>query len=170
MSMADTIAVMNAGRIEQAGSAEELYERPETAFVASFLGTSNLIESKLGATDGEYTEVETYAGSLLRVLTHRTAGLGDGAVRVGMRPEKIRLRPAGEDPPDGCNVLRARVTVSQFLGVSLHYTVQTHGGQDLDVVVPNTLGRAEGEFAAGAEVLVTWDADQTFVVEGDPGA
>jgi len=170
MSMADTIAVMNRGRIEQQGSAEDLYERPETSFVASFLGTSNLIDVTLGAADGEHTAVTTFAGSPLRVLSHRIGGLAGGPVRVGVRPEKVRLRPAGTPAEPGENALSGRVSVSQFLGVSLHYTITTDGGQDLDVMVPNVDGRAEGAFPAGAPVVVAWDADQTFVVEGERDA
>src|SRR4051812_1473480 len=60
MSMADTIAVMNGGRIEQAGSASELYERPNTEFVANFLGVSNLVDGQVRGTEGDMTTVETH--------------------------------------------------------------------------------------------------------------
>src|SRR5215204_1299695 len=63
MSMADTIAVMNDGRIEQAGGAADLYERPRTEFVATFLGVSNLIDGKLGASQGGLATVETHDGA-----------------------------------------------------------------------------------------------------------
>src|SRR5436189_106017 len=59
MSMADTIAVMNTGKIEQAGSAPELYEHPRTEFVANFLGVSNLIDARLRSTEGRVARVET---------------------------------------------------------------------------------------------------------------
>src|SRR5204862_6808957 len=59
MTMADTIAVMSDGRIEQAGSAAELYERPRTEFVANFLGVSNLVDARLVSTEGDMTTVET---------------------------------------------------------------------------------------------------------------
>ncbi|MDX8151955.1 ABC transporter ATP-binding protein [Patulibacter brassicae] len=170
MSMADTIAVMNKGRIEQQGSAEDLYERPETSFVANFLGTSNLLDVTLGERDGQHTRVTTRGGSGLRALTHRIGDLASGPVRVGVRPEKVRLRPAGTTPEPGENALSGTVAVSQFLGVSLHYTVTTDGGQDLTVLVPNVEGRAQGSFGAGEPVVLLWDEDQTFVVEGEPGA
>src|SRR4051794_30528265 len=80
MSMADTIAVMNGGRIEQAGSATELYEHPRTAFVANFLGVSNLIDAKV-IRDGV---VVTRIGPEL----HAPACTGlTGDVRIGVRPE-----------------------------------------------------------------------------------
>src|SRR4051794_41226006 len=74
MSMADTIAVMNRGRIEQAGSAADLYERPQTEFVANFLGVSNLVDAKLAGTDGSLTRVETHDGAHLHVPSNRVAG------------------------------------------------------------------------------------------------
>src|SRR4051812_46067526 len=82
MSMADTIAVMNGGRIEQAGSASDLYERPRTAFVANFLGVSNLIDAKVTGDE----RIETHDGAQL----HAPACRGmSGEVQVGVRPEKI---------------------------------------------------------------------------------
>ena len=91
--MADEIAVMSDGRIEQAGGAEDLYERPRTAFVANFLGISNLIDGRLGATTATLTTVETHDGATLRVPGERVGPHDTDAVRVGVRPEKIVLVP-----------------------------------------------------------------------------
>src|SRR4051812_29343223 len=93
MSMADTIAVMSDGRIEQAGSAADLYERPRTAFVANFLGVSNLIDAKLTspATGGELATVVTHDGATLHVPADRIGPHGTGDVSVGVRPEKVTL-------------------------------------------------------------------------------
>jgi spermidine/putrescine transport system ATP-binding protein len=176
MSMADTIAVMNGGAIEQAGSAEDLYERPETSFVANFLGTSNLIDvTRVGGTasdaiDSEFTRGTTIDGEPVRYLTHRADGYG-GAIRIGVRPEKVRLYATDQTPPDGDNVLHGQVVQSTFLGVTLQYLVRTKGGLELNVVEPNLVGNSAGTFGAGQDVQVAWDARQTFVVEGEtPGA
>ena len=92
MSMADTIAVMNGGRIEQAGSATDLYERPRTAFVANFLGVSNLID---GTVTGDQ-RIATHDGAQL----HAPACAGmTGEVQIGVRPEKITLIPDGRADP-----------------------------------------------------------------------
>ena len=168
MSMADTIAVMNAGRIEQAGSAEDLYERPETEFVANFLGTSNLIDVDLGERDGEFTVAKTEYGTPLRVLSHRTDGL-DGHARVGVRPEKVRLTPP-EDPVGAEeNAMKATIVVSSFLGQTMQYVLRTGTGRELTVVEPNLVGNAAGTFAAGSDVQLVWDARQTFIVGGESG-
>ena len=92
MSMADTIAVMNAGHIEQAGSAADLYERPRTEFVANFLGVSNLIDGKLGRSEGGLAHIQTHDGASLHVPADRVGPHDTDSIRVGVRPEKITLR------------------------------------------------------------------------------
>ena len=88
MTMADTIAVMNGGRIEQLGSPTELYERPRTEFVAGFLGKSNLLA---GEVDGPGT-VRLADGTRAPRLDERQRG----AVSIGVRPEKIACGAGGE--------------------------------------------------------------------------
>lgn len=147
MTMADEIAVMNEGRVEQRGGAEDLYERPRTAFVANFLGTSNLIPGKVvGA--GEFVSEE---GARLRFT-----GDADGAA-AGVRPEKIRIGTAR----DGENVLRGTVRLASYLGTSLQYVVRTAGGAELTVVAQNV---GEAAVAAGAEVDLAWRPEHTFIV------
>jgi spermidine/putrescine transport system ATP-binding protein len=101
MTMADTIAVMNEGRIEQAGTAADLYERPQTEFVASFLGVSNLVDAQLRSTQNGLATVETHDGATLHVPSDRIGPHGTDAVRVGVRPEKVSLAPVGADVPGG---------------------------------------------------------------------
>lgn len=170
MSMADTIAVMKGGGIEQAGSPEDLYERPETSFVANFLGTSNLVDvTRGGGGDGlskEFSVGRTVDGEAVRFLTHRADGYA-GPIRIGVRPEKVRLYSTEQTPPDGDNVVHGKVVQSTFLGVTLQYLVRTAGGQELTVIEPNLVGNSAGTFGAGQDVQVAWDARQTFVVEGE---
>jgi spermidine/putrescine transport system ATP-binding protein len=167
MSMADTIAVMNDGRIEQAGSASDLYERPQTAFVASFLGVSNLIDGHVRSRDGELARVETHDGAGLHVLAHRIPDDSSDGVRIGVRPEKIDLVPAGAGVPDGRNALRGTVTVASFLGVSIQYLVRAPGGEELTVFAQNRDGAQPTSLGAGQDVLLTWAPEHTFVVGRD---
>jgi spermidine/putrescine transport system ATP-binding protein len=86
----------------------------------------------------------------------------------GVRPEKVRLLPAaGADAAaataDGLNVLRGRVELASFLGVSIQYVVRTSGGEELTVVEQNT-GDENWSTGPGREVLVTWQPEHTFVV------
>jgi spermidine/putrescine transport system ATP-binding protein len=164
MSMADTIAVMSEGRIEQAGSATDLYERPSTEFVANFLGVSNLVDARLHETHGDTAEVETHDGARLTLPADRIGPHGSDAVRVGVRPEKITLVPADAECPPGCNVLRGTVMVGAFLGVSIQYQVRAAGGEELTVFAQNTHGEGPEAFAPGREVQLTWMPQHTFVV------
>ena len=150
MTMADEIAVMNEGRVEQRGGAEDLYERPRTAFVANFLGTSNLIPGKVAGA-GEFVSDD---GARLRF-----AGEGAGSA-AGVRPEKIRIAGADGARPDD-NVLRGTVMVASYLGTSLQYVVRTAAGAELTVVEQNA---GEAATAPGAEVELAWRPEHTFVV------
>src|SRR4029453_2709683 len=92
MTMADTVAVMNQGRIEQLGSPAELYEAPRTTFVANFLGQSNLVTGRRhdGGSNG-YVVLDCF-GQRVGVRSDRCTG-GD-EVLMGIRPEKVHLLPA----------------------------------------------------------------------------
>jgi spermidine/putrescine transport system ATP-binding protein len=164
MSMADTIAVMSEGHIEQAGTATDLYERPRTEFVASFLGVSNLVDARLRGSEGELARVETHDGARLHVPSDRVRTHGGEAVRVGVRPEKITLVPAGSEPPAGANVLRGTVIVAAFLGVSIQYLVRAAGGEELTVIAQNSDGAQPDALGAGREVQLAWRPQHTFVV------
>jgi spermidine/putrescine transport system ATP-binding protein len=170
MSMADTIAVMNDGRIEQAGSAADLYERPRTAFVANFLGVSNLIGARLRSTNGALATLVTDDGATLHVPAERVGPHQTDAVQVGVRPEKVTLVAAGQDCGPGVNVLRGTVVVASFLGVSIQYVVRAAGGEELTVFAQNTDGSEPESFAVGREVQLTWNPHHTFVVGKEPNA
>jgi spermidine/putrescine transport system ATP-binding protein len=152
MTMADQIVVMNKGRIEQAGSPTELYESPSTAFVAGFLGVSNLLPGKVTGPDrvklGDGTEVSVPAGAL--------AGRS-GDVAIGVRPEKIRP-DAGE-----ANVLEGTVAESAYIGVSTQYIVATAAGS-VSLYVQNAHSGVES-LAPGRRISLSWSPQSTFVVD-----
>jgi spermidine/putrescine transport system ATP-binding protein len=169
MTMADTIAVMNEGRIEQAGTAADLYERPVTAFVANFLGVSNLIDGRLRSSDGPTATCETHDGAVLHVPAERVprpAQSSGQAVRIGVRPEKVMLVPAGDACPPEVNTLRGTVVVASFLGVSIQYVIRAAGGEELTVFAQNTDGSEPESFGVGREVQLTFKPAHTFVVAG----
>ena len=163
MSMADTIAVMRDGRIDQAGSATDLYETPRTEFVASFLGISNFVDGRVIGADGDVASVETHDGAQLQLPASRLDAHGD--VRIGVRPEKVQLAEPGGDVPSGWNVLRGQVIVAAFLGVSIQYLIRAAGGEELTVIAPNRDGTPPDVFTVGRDVLLTWNPDFTFVTD-----
>ena len=161
MTMADTIAVMNAGRIEQLGSPEELYENPATTFVANFLGQSNLVVGTI-VTKGEVVSVEAQ-GHRITLPGARCLAPSD-AVIVGVRPEKVSLLAADTEVPAGQNVLNGGVvTDASFIGVSTQYLVKMPWGQELSVFEQN-MGKEI--FRPGSAVSLAWDPSQSFGLDG----
>lgn len=169
MTMADTVAVMNHGVIEQMGPPTELYESPKTAFVANFLGQSNLFPAAVLEVDGEDIVLEDSDGRfrmpMSRVAPTVNATRG-GRVLVGVRPEKIHiaaLRPAGDAPEDG-NYVDGKVKSSSFLGVSTQYEVTTVGGETINVFAQNLSVR--DLLGVGDAVRLTWAPQHGFVLSG----
>ena len=156
MTMADSIAVMNEGHIEQLGSPTELYEHPSTAFVAGFLGVSNLLQGTVAGADA----VRLDTGAEVRVPAARLAGRS-GRVAVGVRPEKLRLD--GED----VNRLSGFVAEVSYIGVSSQFIVKTDAGP-VTVYVQNT-GPGVRPAAEGNAVSLSWSPEATFVVEVPEG-
>ena len=165
MTMADEIAVMKDGHIEQAGSATDLYETPASAFVADFLGDCNMIDGTLGRRDGDVAEFETHDGARLHVLTARIdPSLNGSPLRVGFRPEKVTLLPAEGDPPPGANVVRGRIELASFLGTAIQYVVHTPGGEEITAIEQNRTGHGTESMGPGREVLIAWDPAHSFLV------
>ena len=116
--MADRIAIMNAGRIEQLGAPSDLYERPQTAFVASFLGISNLLPGTVTGPGSVRLDDGTDVRVPEAILNGRS-----GKVAVGVRPEKIRLGHGEE------NRLTGRLLETAYVGVATQYVLETRGRQ-----------------------------------------
>lgn len=161
MTMADTIAVMNEGRIEQMGSPAELYESPRTAFVANFLGQSNMIRGEVSSSDADQSVVELH-GQKIAVLKSRNRAAGK-SILVGIRPEKIRISLPGE--PCNGNVLTGGIVSDvSFVGVSTQYVVEMPWKQDLMVFEQNDGGTPT--LRPGDPVSLSWNAPFTFGLDG----
>ena len=160
MTMADQIAIMNHGRIEQLGAPAELYEHPATAYVAGFLGASNLLAGQVAGADA----VRLPDGTVLRVPEERLRGRS-GAVAVGVRPEKLRLgaNGSGAAGPAGVKVLHGTVAETSYVGVSTQYVLDTPVAQIVAYVQNAAPGAAS--LAPGAPVSIAFDPDVAFVVE-----
>ncbi|WP_240675223.1 ABC transporter ATP-binding protein [Cellulomonas endophytica] len=167
MTMADTVAVMNRGRIEQMGPPAELYEHPRTVFVANFLGQSNLAPGVVVEEGGGTLGVDV-AGHRVLVPAARAVA-ARGTVLVGVRPEKVRILVAGQEPGPGENVLGpGRVTDVSFAGVSTQYQVELPGIGTFGVFAQNLLGGAT--VPLGAPVRLAWAAAHTFALDGRDAA
>lgn len=166
MTMADTVAVMNAGRIEQMGAPEDLYDLPGTAFVAGFVGQSNLVPATVTGSDGDHLVLDA-AGTSVRVPRER-ASASDGTVLFGVRPEKVTLHAEPSGTRAG-NEVRATVADVSFTGVATQYLVTVPSGGQWTVYEQN-LDVEPRRTRPGDEVAISWNPAHTFVVaaEGIP--
>jgi len=155
LTMSDRIAVMRGGRIEQIGAPLEVYERPQSAFVADFIGTTNLLRGRLLDTDGALATVEC-RGARLRVAAGAAGGTRE--VVVAVRPEKVVLEAAESME----NTLAASVTQLVYMGDTLLYSLRTDEGIDLQAtllsrsgVLPHPVGsRVRASFTAATATLL----------------
>ena len=161
MTMADRIAVMNAGRLEQLGDPATLYEQPRSTFVANFLGQSNLLRAVVnpGGVDGTVT-VRSHDTDLEVSREHLPAGSAE--IWLGVRPEKLRLGESG-----GPNRLRGTVRDVSFTGVATQYSVEMPWGQELTVVQQND-GTARA--GLGENVTISWAAEHGFALDASQDA
>ena len=165
MTMADTVAVMNKGEIEQMGAPEELYALPRTAFVANFLGQSNLFTGDITSSTGSSIVVDI-AGVKIEVPKER-AQRHLGHVTIGVRPEKLLLHTQAPKASPGTNVLGpGRVTDVSFSGVSTQYQVAVPGVGLITVFAQNMVFGPVVN--VGAEAWVTWTVDHGFGLADEP--
>jgi spermidine/putrescine transport system ATP-binding protein len=168
MTMSDRIAVMRAGRIEQLGSPEELYERPRTTFVAGFLGVSNLLDGEVIERTNGLAVVRLGDGTTLRAPADDVTGTGP--VRVGIRPEKLRVVSSGDGETKSepeLNTISGTVVDASYVGVSTQYLVRTADGHVLTVYAQNLETSGASEILSdGQEVCLGWKPQHTFVIDG----
>lgn len=161
MTMADTVAVMNQGRIEQMGAPEELYDLPRTTFVANFLGRSNLVSGKVTRSSGGEIAVEVDGATVVAPAERAVSAEGD--VWVGVRPEKVQLR-APDEAGAAANHLRGGVVSDvSFVGVSTEYLVRMPWGQELTVFEQNHT--SSRRLRTGDEVDLAWAPEHTFLLD-----
>ncbi|MFF4652420.1 ABC transporter ATP-binding protein [Streptomyces sp. NPDC001380] len=165
MTMADTIAVMNAGRIEQLGAPADLYENPATTFVANFLGQSNLLAAAVTGRQGADLLLDV-SGTRLTLPAARAAGNRDRLL-VGVRPEKLTLTHADDAATvaEGRNRITGTVLDASFIGVSTQYVVRAAWGQEIAVFEQNM--ERDTRIAPGAEVVLHWNPAHAFAVDAD---
>jgi len=162
MTMADTVAVMNEGRIEQMGSPVEIYENPKTTFVANFLGQSNLFSGTVKGIDGELLAVDVNGVTLY--VPKSKSNITSGKIVIGVRPEKIKVVDV-DTPGLPKNQIIGTISDNAFVGVSTQYVVESPWGQELSAfeqnVDPNDLGYK------GNKVVLAWEPRNSFALDPD---
>jgi spermidine/putrescine transport system ATP-binding protein len=170
MTMSDRIAVMNLGVVEQLATPRELYQRPASAFVAGFIGTSNLIDLRVDRTDAGLLAMDLGDGERI-LAVDPGSGHGDGRATITVRPEWIKL--ANGTASDRASYVGGTVIDVVYLGSITQLIVLLRTGERL------TVHRLNDEIGAveprpGESVMLRWAAEHSYIVgsspAGEPGA
>ena len=160
MALADKIAVINAGEIQQLGPKDEVYNRPSSLFVASFVGEMNFIEGTITETKETVLKIKTAIGEIIASKDVVRGNPETGTkVLIGVRPEKIQITKT----PIGTNTVQAKITDISFSGVLTTYEVELKNGFRLKI---QTTSKKQ-EYNVGDEIYVCWDEDDLNIYVKD---
>jgi spermidine/putrescine transport system ATP-binding protein len=163
LAMSDRIAVMNAGRAEQVGSPREIYEHPQTAFVADFIGSLNVIELRVDELVGGYAVMRVGERERVVVPVGSDTRSGD-SIRIAVRPERVLIGTADGSAPEGGSRLEGTIAELVYLGMSTQFHADTAAGR---VVSHRLADEAEAWLEPGARVVLSWEAEDATVLSGD---
>jgi spermidine/putrescine transport system ATP-binding protein len=166
LALATRCAVMNRGLLQQVASPNDLYEFPNSRFVADFIGTVNLFEGVLAVDEPDHAVIKSPELPVDIFLDHGVTGAHGGTVWAAIRPEKIELRkrPEGSpapnfgDCPQGANAVPGKITHEAYLGGSSVYEVEIAGGRKVKVHRSNLTRWDQEDFALGEAVWLCWHA------------
>ena len=160
--MADKIVVMRDGKLEQVGSATEIYQRPVSRFVANFIGASNMFSGQVEQRQGSGAIICVSPG--LRLLVDELPAPAT-EVMVSIRPEAIVVERVGQGASvEGPNGVAARVDQAIYRGFVSHYYLKTKSGEQIIAFEQNQSQRAGLRYAVGEEVVARWDSSSNHVI------
>ena len=166
LAMSDRIAVMNGGQVEQVGDPREIYEHPETAFVADFIGSLNALELTVDELVGEYAVMRL--GESERVVVPVGSGTRTGdSCRIAVRPERVQIGPIESPAPDGGSRLEGTIAEIVYLGMYTQFHVGTRAGR----VISNRLAdESISPLEVGSRVALSWEPEHTSLLAGSAPA
>ncbi|WP_342364373.1 ABC transporter ATP-binding protein [Terrarubrum flagellatum] len=163
LTMADQIVVMRDGRLEQVGAATDIYQKPTSQFVATFLGASNLFTGKVSRRGAGKASVATAGGLLLEV---DDADAHDGDITVSVRPEAVvvQRRNDGDASAQEPNSAIAQVDQVVYRGFISHYYLRLQDGKEIIAYQQNQSRDGAAIFQQGEKVLARWGASSNHVI------
>jgi putrescine transport system ATP-binding protein len=163
MTVAHRIAVMHRGRIVQAGTPAEIYEQPQSRWVAEFVGDINLIEAFVLETGPGEAVVRDKGGRRYRVAAEVAKG---AKVSIALRPEKVCIQAGPAPPHDARNAMRGQVFDIAYLGGVSIYKVRLDDGAVVKVTAANVARTSGQTFGTHDEVWLSWPPDAAVVLTG----
>ncbi len=150
LTMSDRVAVFDDGVIQQLAPPDDLYERPENAFVAQFIGENNKLEGVIRAQEGDNVIVDLDGGMTARALAVNSGAVGERTM-LSIRPERVSLSA------DGPNTSEAFVKELIYLGDHIRCRMAVSGHDDFIVKVPNAAGHKH--LVVGEQTTVSWSVE-----------
>src|SRR5919201_1639080 len=163
LAMSDRIAVMNGGRVEQIGTPREIYERPQTAFVADFIGSLNALDLRIDELVGANAVMRLGEAERLVVPVGPGHRPGDN-IRVAVRPERVQIAPEGNPLLNGGSRLEGTVAEVVFLGMYTQFHVDTQAGRLVSHRLADEPLRA---LETGSRVSLSWEPEQASLLGSD---
>lgn len=163
MTLSTRMAVMDAGQFQQIGTPTEIYEFPETRFVADFIGTANIFEGRVTEEGADHLNVETEIGEIF--IDHGYSVSTGNRIWIALRPEKIRLEKT-DAPASGPNEVAGVVDDIGYLGETSIYKVRLPNGQIFDVTAPNhsrPMNRSH-QITWEDKVKISWDPSSNMLL------
>jgi spermidine/putrescine transport system ATP-binding protein len=159
LTMSDRVVVMNAGRIEQIGRAQEIYETPATEFVAGFIGVSNILEGTVESAQDQMTTVQL---GRLKINARGSEFRPGDRVRVMLRPEKLFLATEASD-----KAVKGIIESAVYLGESTQWKVAIEEGHSFTVLEQNRQPNQSAQRRIGETVFLTWEPDSAVILRGE---
>jgi putrescine transport system ATP-binding protein len=162
MTMASRIAVMDRGEIVQVGNPNEIYEYPNSRFVADFIGSVNMYEGRLIEDESDHVTIESTALGGTIYVDHGVSAAPAANVWVAIRPEKVKI--SRTRPPGMHNITHGEVRDIGYLGEVSNYYVTLDSGETMEATLPNLVRLAEPAVSWDEEVWLSWEAENAIVL------
>ena len=163
-ALSDRIAIMNEGVVCQVGSAAEIYDEPNSRFVADFTGTSNFFDGRLLAVEGEKARVQLHNYAEVEFVGRNNKDLKEGdAATVAIRPEHIFL--TAQTTENSINRIKGTIRDEMYLGTVMQYTVEASDGASVIAYEQNRGGGKENRWQIGDSVYLTWQSENATVLK-----
>ena len=163
LTMSDRIAVINDGTIQQLESPQDLYERPQNAFVSGFIGENNALTGTVREMSGDECTVEVGAGQMIQALAVNIEGVGHGST-LSLRPERVTVNPEAGSVP---NIVDAKVQELIYLGDHIRTRASVCGHDDFIIKMPNSAGHAR--LNPGDAIQVGWLTEDCRALDAPAG-
>ncbi|HEY3730957.1 MAG TPA: polyamine ABC transporter ATP-binding protein [Steroidobacteraceae bacterium] len=161
MTLASRIGVMDRGEIVQVGTPRQIYEFPQTRFVADFIGSINLFEGHLVEDEPDFVRVQCPELPAPVLIDHGISAAPSAPLWIAVRPEKINLAASGHGHPD--NWAHGVIREVAYLGDWSVFLVRLDSGRDVRVTLANNSRKPEEQFVRDSEVFLSWDASSPVV-------